>query len=466
MTIVIFIEGENKTYTFKLRKNVKWSDGKPFTAKDVENTFLWLADKSYDGRYMVVVDKLAGYEDYRDGKVKTFKGVKVIDNYTIAFNCKTANVTNFSNIAGFPIMPAHIYKYESGKTDKMKAMQDKAKIIGSGRYILKKYVPDEYVEFKANPNWFGGKVNVPNLIIKLYHESDAFDELQQGDVDIRTGLAARADTEARINKIGFVSINKYLANAYSYIGFNLRDERLADKRIRQALTYGFNRKAFTDVYYNGYGTVCNEPISQVSWAYTDDVNKYEYNPTKAKQLLEAAGWKKGADGIRIKNGKKLSFIWETYNGSDYTDTIVPMIKTDWKRIGVDVQISETEFDELVKKVYTERDFDMYNMAWSLTPDPTSRDIFHSDYDVPDGNNSIGLRDAEIDRLSVAAEEAFDQTKRTELMHQYAKRINELLPYMFIGQYNQLDISNVRVKNFEVSPFCDWTSKIEKVQLAR
>lgn len=146
--------------------------------------------------------------------------------------------------------------------------------------------------------------------------------------------------------------------------------------------------------------------------------------------------------------------------------MIPMLKADWQKIGVKVEPNLMEFNALVEKVYTKRDFQMYNMAWSLSIDPSSRGIFHSAYDVPDGNNSVGLRDADIDRLSTAAEEEFDQAKRTELMHEYAKKINELLPYMFVGQSDEWDLSNVRVKNFNVSPYCDWTTYIEKVELAQ
>ena len=460
------LSNENKTYTFKLNKNAKWSDGKPVTAKDIENTFLWMADKSYDGRYMTVVDKLVGYEDYRDGKAKTFEGVKVIDDYTVAFNCKDANVTNFANVASFPIMPAHVYPYVAGGIQKIKDQQAKVEIVGSGRYMLTKFVPKQYIEFKANPNWFGGKVNVPNIIIKFTTPDNQFQELQAGNTDIQTHVPAKAENEAQIKEIGFVSMNIYPGNSYGYMGFNLRDERLADVKVRQALTYGFNRQAFIDLYYNGNGTVCNAPISQVSWAFTNDINQYAYNPDTANKMLDEAGWVMGSDGIREKNGKKLSFIWDTYTDSKYVETMIPMIKADWQKIGVKIEPNLMEFNALVEKVYTKREFDMYNMAWSLTTDPTSRDIFHSAYDVPDGNNSIGLRDAEIDRLSVEAELEFDQAKRTELMHAYAKKINELLPYMFIGQSDEWDLSNVRVKNFTVSPYCDWTSKIEQVELAQ
>lgn len=460
------LTNENKTYTFKLRKDVKWSDGKPFTAKDVENTFLIMADKSYDGRYVTVVDKIAGYKEYNTGKADTFAGVKVIDDYTIQFDMVSANVTNFATVANFPIMPAHIYPYTKGDIQPIKDKMAKFEFIGSGRYTLVKFVPKQYIELKANPNWWGGKVNIENMIIKFTTADNQFQELQAGNTDIQTHVAAKQENEAQIKEIGFVSMNIYPGNSYGYLGFNLRDERFADVKVRQALTYGFNRQAFMDLYYNGNGSVTNAPISQVSWAFTNDINKYEYNPETANKMLDEAGWVMGSDGIREKNGKKLSFVWDTYTDSKYVETLIPMLKADWQKIGVKVEPNLMEFNSLVEKVYTKREFDLYNMSWSLTPDPTSRDIFHSDYDVPDGNNSIGLRDAEIDRLSVEAEEEFDQAKRTELMHAYAKKINEILPYLFIGQNDEWDLSNVRVKNLKVSPYCDWTYFIESVELAQ
>ncbi len=460
------LTNENLTYTFKLKKDVKWSDGQAFTAKDVENTFLIMADKAYDGRYVTVVDKLAGYEDYRDGKADTFAGVTVIDDYTIAFNMKSANVTNFANVASFPIMPAHVYPYTKGNVQPIKDKMAKFEFVGTGRYTLVKFVPKQYIELKANPTWWGGKVNVENMIVKFTTPDNQFQELQAGNTDIQTHVPAKTENEAQIKEIGFVSMNIYPGNSYGYLGFNLRDERLADVKVRQALTYGFNRQAFVDLYYNGNGSVTNAPISQVSWAFTNEINKYEYSAETANKMLDEAGWVLGSDGVREKDGKKMSFVWDTYTDSKYVETMIPMLKADWQKIGVKVEPNLMEFNSLVEKVYTKREFDMYNMAWSLSTDPTSRDIFHSAYDIPDGNNAVGLRDAEIDRLSVAAEEEFDQAKRTELMHEYAKKINELLPYMFIAQSDEWDLSNVRVKNFDVSPYCDWTYFIEKVELAQ
>lgn len=460
------LSNENKTYTYKFKKDAKWSDGQPVTAKDLENTLLMMADKSYDGRYITVVDKIAGYEEYNKGTAETFAGVKLIDDYTLEVTFKSANVTNFANVGNFRIMPAHIYKFTKGDIQPIKDQMAKGVFVGSGRYTLVKFVPKQYIELKANPTWFGGKVNIPNLIIKFTTADNQFQELQAGNTDIQTHVPAKAENESQIKEIGFVSMNVYPGNSYGYMGFNLRDERFSDVKVRQALTYGFNRQAFIDLYYNGNGSVTNAPISQVSWAFTTDINKYEYNPETANKMLDEAGWVMGADGIREKNGKKLSFVWDTYTESKYVETMIPMLKADWQKIGVKVEPNLMEFNALVEKVYTKREFDIYNMAWSLSVDPTSRDIFHSAYDIPDGNNAVGLRDPEIDRLSVAAEEEFDLAKRTVLMHEYAKKINELLPYLFVGQSDEWDLNNIRVKNFVVSPYCNWTYFIESVELAK
>lgn len=300
------LSNENKTYTFHFKKDIKFSDGTPLTAKDLAHTLTMIADPSYDGRYAEIVDKVVGYEDYRAGKADTFAGIKVIDDYTLEVTFTVANVTNFANIAGFPIMPAHIYTYEKGNIQAIKDKMAAFNVVGSGRYTLVKFAPKQYVELKANPTWFGGKVNIPNIIIKFTTPDNQFQELQAGNTDIQTHVAAKQENEAQIKEIGFVSMNVYPGNSYGYMGFNLRDERLSDVKVRQALTYGFNRQAFIDLYYNGNGSVTNIPISQVSWAFTNDINKYEYNPDTANKMLDEAGWKLGADGIREKDGKNLT----------------------------------------------------------------------------------------------------------------------------------------------------------------
>lgn len=461
------MSNENKTYTFKLREDVKFWDGTPLTANDVAFTYTAISDPSYDGRYNSQVFELEGYEAYNAGDADHVAGIEVIDDYTVAFTFQVAKANNIWKL-GLGIMPEAHYGFAKGESQSMRDKMNAMDILGSGRYEFEKFEPKQFAQFKANDEWFGGEIKTKKLITKFTTVDTLMQELQAGTVDIQLRVAAKEENEIQLGEMGFVNVHPYQANSYGYMGFNLRDPRFAEKEVRQALTYGFNREAFIQIYYNGNATVCNTPISQVSWAYTNDVNPYSYNPEKAIEMLEAAGWvDTNGDGTRDKDGQELQFVWDTYTDSRYVETMIPMLQADWKKIGVGVEANLMDFNTLVEKVYTERDFDLYNMAWSLTTDPGSNySTFHSKFDEPDGNNSIGLRNPEIDALLEDGVVEFDQAKRTAIYQEFALKMNEELPYMFISQTQDWDVANARVKNFQVSPYENWTYHVEEIEITQ
>lgn len=475
------ISNENKTYTFHLKKDITFSDGTPLTAKDVAFTYTALADPKYDGRYTSTVQEIVGYDEYNgegkdadgvhiegfDYQINELEGIKVIDEHTVSFTFKEAKVDNLYGFLDVYIMPEHIYGFEKGNAQVMRDKMNANEIIGSGRYTMVNFEPKQFVELTANPNWYGGDINIKNIVCKFTTPDTFMQELKTGSIDMQLQVPANNDNKAQIEDAKVLDINAYPDNGYGYLGFNLRDERLADQQVRQALVYGFNREAFIGLYYNGNASVCNTPISQVSWAYTEEINEYKYDPDKAMQMLDEAGWVVGSDGIREKDGKRLEFVWDTYLDSKYVETLIPMLKADWEKIGVKVEANLMDFNTLVEKVYTEREFDMYNMAWSLDIDPGSNySTFHSDFDVPEGNNAVGLRDERIDNSLVTGAKEFDPEKRKEIYQEYAKLMNEVLPYMFISQNTRWDVSNNRVENLQISPYCNWTYYIESANIAK
>lgn len=460
------LSDDKKTYTFHLRDDVKFWDGTGLTANDVKFTFTTFADPSYDGRYNSSVFDVVGYEEYNAGKATELTGIKVIDDYTVSVEFKEAKVSNIYNLTG-GIMPVHYYGFEKGNAQSLKDKMAAVDIMGSGRYKMVKFEPKQYVELIANDNWFGGPIKIKNLICKFTTIDTYFQELEAGSIDMQVGVPPKQDNKDQIDAIGFINTIVYPGNSYGYMGFNLRDERLADQRVRQALVYGFNRQDFIDLYYNGNSAVCNTPISQVSWAYSNDVNPYTYDAEKAMALLEEAGWKVGPDGIREKDGKKLEFIWDTYTDSKYVETMIPLLQADWKKIGVKVEPNLMDFNSLVEKVYTSQDFQLYNMSWSMTVDPGDNYYtFHTKMDEPDGNNSIGLRDPEIDKLLEDGAKEFDQAARTKIYQEFAVKMNEKVPYMFLNQNDSWDVFNNRVKNLVISSYCDWTYYIESVEIEK
>ena len=459
------MSNENRTYTFKLREDVKFWDGTPLTAKDVAFTFTALADPAYDGSYNTSVFEMEGYDAYNTGDADHVSGIEVIDEYTVAITYVTAKADNIWQLE-IGIMPEHFYGFEKGGAQKMRDLMNANEYMGSGRYIFERFEPKQFATFTANENWYGGEVKTKNLITKFTTPDTQMQELQAGTIDAQIQVPAKEENGIQLEDMGFINVNPYLANSYGYIGFNLRDERLEDKEVRQALTYGFNRNAFIQIYYNGNAALINTPISKVSWAYTDEVNSYNYDMDKANAMLDEAGWvDTNGDGTRDKNGKELQFVWDTYTDSRYVETMIPMLQADWKKIGVGVEANLMDFNTLVEKVYTEQDFDLYNMAWSLTTDPGSNhSTFHSQFDEPDGNNSVGLRNAKIDDLLERGSIEFDQETRKAIYKEFALAMNEELPYMFLSQGQDWDVVNARVKNFNVSPYENWTWHIEDVEV--
>lgn len=329
------LSDDKKTYTFHLRDDVKFSDGEPLTAKDVEFTYLVLADPNYDGSAFRSVAKMEGYEKYHKGDAKNISGIKVIDDHTISFTFKEPQATNIWE-CNVGIMPKHHYYFEKGDIYSLKQKMHKS--IGSGPYIMTEYEPMQYVHYKANKNYFLGTPKIENLILKFIIPEVQIQELQNGDVDIVLHAPPSPDTKKLVDDMKYFHINSYPNSGYSYMGWNLRDPRFADTKVRQALPYGFNRAQFVETYFSGYGSVCNTPLSPVSWAYTDEldekINEYKYNPEKACEILEEAGWKLNSEGIREKNGKKLDFVLTIAGGVEWMEEIASVLQEEWKKIGI------------------------------------------------------------------------------------------------------------------------------------
>lgn len=458
------ISEDGKTYTFHLKKGIKFTNGQELTAKDVEFTYTAIADPNYDGPRMDSVMDLVGYDEYhndKEGKVPKLEGIKVIDDYTISFTLKDVKASALTSDFGYGIMCKDYYNFEKGNIQKLKDLF--LKPMGSGAYVFKDYKAGQEIDFEANPNYWKGAPKIKNLIMKVTNADTVIQELTTGGVDVDI-VAARPENIKMLQDAGFINIIHYPSNSYGYIGWNLRLDKFKDKRVRQALMYGLNRQGFIDAYYKGYGQVCNAPVSLVSWAYTDDINKYPYDPDKANQLLDEAGWVKGSDGFRYKDGEKFVIHWMTYTGSKYVDTLIPIVKDNWGKLGIEVVPELMEFSTLSTKVYDEQNFEMYNMAWSLSIDPDPSGIFSISQDVKGGFNSVGWRNDESEKLIEQGLRETDQQKRKEIYQQWIKLANEELPYLFLSYSDDAYGISSRVKGLKISPYEDWTYYIYQAEL--
>ncbi|SCX90099.1 ABC transporter substrate-binding protein [Alkaliphilus peptidifermentans] len=465
------ISEDGRTYTFKLREDVYFHDGVQLTSKDVAFTFTIYADPGYTGRYYTSVGAfLQGYEDYKEGDAETLEAINIIDDFNISITFKEKMANHYGRLI-YGIMPEHYYGgFEKGNADA--ALKPKQQdLMGSGPYQFVRHEPTQFTEFKRFDEYIKGTPPTERIIYRYTSADTYMMELEAGSIDIQLQVNANADNMAQIEPMGFIDIVSFPANSYQYMGFNMRNEILGDKNVRHALTYGLNRQQFVDVFFTGYGNVATMPFSQVSWVNTDrvarEVNRYEYSQEKAIELLEASGWMPGADGIREKDGKKLSFVWDVATDSQYYETLIPMLIADWKKIGVDVRPNLMDFGALVDHIYKGREFDVYTMGWRMVIDPgAGRTTFHTAGDVIDGNNSIGYNNPRVNELYDLGDKEMDFDKRVAIYEEIALLINEDAPYIFLTQQANWDVVNQRIKGMDLSPYVEIPYVLHQLEIVQ
>ncbi|EPY06130.1 ABC-type dipeptide/oligopeptide/nickel transport system, periplasmic component [Paenibacillus alvei TS-15] len=454
------ISPDNLVYTFTLRDGLKFSDNTPLTADDVAFSLTVLHDKSYDGPSDIIKDAhIKGGKEYKEGKATSIEGIKVLDPRTIQVTTTEVNALAFSSIGSVGVLPKAIYgkDYKQGN---LGYMRDLFTIpVGNGPYKLEKFTPGQEAVLVANELFYQGKPKIEKLIYKFTTPETNVQLMQAGETDMDF-IDVNKDTIEQLKEFGFVDVNLFPANSYGYIAFNHKHDQFKDKRVRQALTYGLNRKEIVDAVYQGYADVLNVPQSKVSWAYTDDVNKYDFDMEKAKQLLDEAGWKVGGDGIREKDGKKFKITFTATTPNPVNDAIIPLAQASYKELGIEFVAEQMDFNAAVDK-RKKGDFDMMFLAWGLTPDPQSgENVFKSG----GSQNDVGYSNPKVDELFTKAGAMVDTEKRKEVFKELYKELNEDLPYIFLYQRRDMWANNARLQGFDMSPYRNFTYSLPQLQI--
>lgn len=459
------ISADGLTYTFKLRDDVKFSDGSTLTADDVAFTFTAASDPSYDGSLGSYVAWIKGYKEYNGGNATSLSGIVVKDPTTIEITLNEKNASAIRSLFETQIMSKKYYAFNKGDFKKVHDLD--LKPMGTGPYKLKDFKPGQETDLVKNDNYFKGAPKIANIVCIKTDATTNVQKLEKGETDIDAVGCKPANIDP-LKKAGFLDLQMFSDLGYDYIGLNLNDPLFKDKKVRQALAYGLNRKAFVDSYFKGYAQVGNEPFSPVQWSYSTDVNQYAYDATKAGKLLDEAGWKLDSkDGFRYKDGKKFTFTFIYSEGGKYYPALVAVMKDNYKKIGIDLQLVSLDFKTLINKIDIangKRDYQAYTLSWSLTADPDSTQIFDSSQDVAGGSNYTAFHNDESDKLLKEGLTELDQTKRKEIYQKWAKLINEECPYIFLSQTKDLWVVNSRVKGYKLGSFTDWTHDIYKIEL--
>ncbi|WP_339168761.1 ABC transporter substrate-binding protein [Paenibacillus sp. FSL R10-2796] len=437
------VSDDQLTYTFHLRKDLKFSDGSPLTADDVAFTWTIQYDKSYDGSSQLPSLNVKGGKAYKEGTSPTVEGIKVIDPQTISATLEQPNATALVQLGSNVLSKAYYGKdYKIGNLEYIKKLHEKP--LGDGPYKLEKFIPGQEVRFVANENYFKGKPKTEHFIYKTT-EGDVWQFVETGEVDYASFSATDENIE-KLKALGFVNIIPYTPSTYGYLQVNLKHEQLKDKLVRQAIVYGLDRQSIYVDAAQGAGSIANIPASPISWSYTEEgINPYKYDPEKAKQLLDEAGWTVGAGGIREKDGKPLS-IHYLGSKSKNTDIFIAVAKENFEALGIEFQPEVfADFNSLVSKVEG-GDYDLVSFSTSMLTDPSDGFMQFFDGEITDYDNPKFL---ELYNKALATT---DIEARKVVYKELYQLFNDELPIIFTSYKKTVYAYNGRIENLSVSPF--------------
>ncbi|MFH1847663.1 MAG: peptide-binding protein, partial [Candidatus Omnitrophota bacterium] len=340
------VSKEGLVITFHLRKNVKWHDGKPFTARDVEFTYKSLINPAVRTPY--------------GGDFEKVKELRVLDDHTVQVTYKEPFSPGLASW-GMWIMPEHILGNED-----LNSTDFSRRPVGTGPYKFEKWKTGEKIGLVFNPDYFEGRPCIDRYIYRVIPDSATmFLELRTKGVDMMglTPLQHKRHTENKFFKENFQKF-RYPSFGYTYMAYNLKDPRFSDRRVRQAINCAVDKNEIIRGVLLGMGRVCTGPFVPESWAYNRDVIPAEYNPAKAAELLESAGWEDtDGDGWLDKNGNAFEFTIITNQGNNERKMAAEIIQRRLSEIGIRVRIKILEWSVFITEVVDKRKFEAILLGW-------------------------------------------------------------------------------------------------------
>lgn len=438
-----------------------WGDGKPITCED----------------YAFAI-KVASSATVSIGEKEVYTQVeKVTIDPTNPKKCTflyDKAKWDFYQLGTFYALPKHLeekvfnlYAGENGGYEKNSLYVKDPYNVGlyNGPYIMQEIQLGDHVTFVVNPKWYGEPPKIKKIIFKLIPNSGTLEaNLRSGTIDMISTLGLALDQALAFDKRVKSENLQYTvvfqpSTVYEHIDLNLDNPALKDVKVRRALNYSINREELVNSLFEGKQSPAIHNVTPKDPWYTDDPTKvtiYKYNPREAERLLDEAGWKRGPDGIRTKGGKKLSFTVMTTAGNKTRELVQVYLQNGWKQVGIEVN-SKNEparvfFGETTKK----RAFDsMALFAWVSSPESNPKSTFLST-NIPtakngySGQNQMGWKNKEVDRLCLALDLEFDHQKRVQLIHQVLKYYTDDVPVLPLYYRSDVAVIPNHMKNFRLT----------------
>jgi len=473
--IKVSVNPEEKTVTYKINPNFKWSNGEPVTTKDIVKTYEIMANQEYitsskSLRYNKNRKAIVGIEEYNEGKADKISGLEVIDDSTMKIHLKEMTPSVYW---GGNFVPEFVNakQFEGIPMDKITESDALRKNpLSYGPYVIKEIVQGEKVIFEANPYYYKGEPKIKRLEMEILPPSQQVAAIKSGKYDIVLKVSPEIFPE--LEKLDNINILTKKAGSMNYIAFKLGkwdeeknevvtdpNSKMYDLNLRKAIAYAIDMDAVSKQFYHGLSTPAKSQLSPLFPSlHNPEINGFKQDVEKAKQLLDEAGFKDvDGDGIREgKDGKPVKYTLAMMSGGEIAEPLAQYYIQQWKAIGLDVELLDGRL--LDSKNFYNRvngddpaiDFCIAGIGFGT--DPQQLAIFGKNAKFNISRYISDKLEAALD--ATVSKDAMNEEYRVKAYKDYEKVFMEEIPAVPI--LNKLDILvvNKRIKKYDWRPNVD------------
>lgn len=451
-------------WTFRLRDNVYWHDGTPFTSEDVKFTFDLILNSGDDSIYKGNIENIESYyvENDKIFKIKLFEPDSFTPERLIFPIIKSAakftgDMGNAEDLAAGEdeLEDNNMEGEEIAAGEGIEAATGiDFKPIGTGPYVFKEYKKDEYILLESNEKWWKGigegekGENLPyisRINIKIFKKNSSVgDAFQSNKVDVvHMSRAAWIRYNGRMD----ITLKRYPSNEFEFIAFNLSNDILKETEIRKAIAYTVDRTKIINDIMPGEAVASEFPVIPDTWMYDTNVISNEVSLEKARALISESGWEENRNGVLSKRigwrNVPLELELLVNNDNDTRIKVAEEIKKQLSSVGITVNINKVKWDELNKRV-KDGNFDMVFLGCTITP-VADISFLYSSKEIEDGFNIAGYSREAVDSYLELILKENDYSRKKAFFTNLRNIINQDVPYLGLYFYNDAALYNKKIK---------------------
>jgi peptide/nickel transport system substrate-binding protein len=429
------VSDDKLTYTVHLKDNIKWQDGENFSADDVLFTIQTIQDPAFKS---TLRQSWQGV------------GIEVVDEKTVNFLLQTPYAFFMNNLT-IGIIPKHIW--ETVPPANFLLADYNLKPVGTGPYKFSNFQKDAdgniiSYDLVANDDYFGSKPYITNFSFSFYFDEDslldAYNNKQIFGMSYISPSKVKDIKSSRSSNTFSISIPRYFA-----VFFNQQKSKaLASRDVRKALSQTTDRQSIISEVLAGQGKELYSPIPPGSFGSTDDVKKFGYDINAANKTLDDAGWKKGDDGFRSKDGQPLEINLVTTDWPDLAQT-ADLLKAQWEKAGAKVNVQSLPVADVQQNYIRPREYDalLFGQVLGIDPDPYA--FWHSSQTRDPGLNLALYSNPDVDKVLEAIRKESDEKNRLDDFKKFQQLVADDLPALFLYSPNYLYLVNKQVQGINI-----------------